>query len=351
MIIYLFNLMFSIIISFISDKYNLKKLFFLIGGIWVIIIGFQFDVGTDYFSYLKIFEDSSKVIKYFYTKEYIFYYFVVELQKIFKNGQYFFAIIAFLEVALFYMILVKSKIKKYNYFIILFLTVCTVFHNQMNGIRQYFVIYLFTLSILYYVNNNKGKSFINFIMGRGIHKSIVILFPFYFFINKIKKITKIEGYVLLISSIIILIFFPVMEFVKLILVHSSYYYYYSYIEGSLFQRLEIKYILSKVIYLPLYFLSLYNKKKFSMSVEEKYLYNIGIFSYFLKIITLQNMMMTRIGDYFTILSLYPLYYYLVYLKEENKRKRYLYLSFVLVIYIYKIISFYKYSSYFIVQSI
>lgn len=27
MIVYLFNLMFSIIISFISDKYNLKKLF------------------------------------------------------------------------------------------------------------------------------------------------------------------------------------------------------------------------------------------------------------------------------------------------------------------------------------
>lgn len=161
-IVYLFNLMFSIIISFISDKYNLKKLFFLIGGIWVIIIGFQFDVGTDYFSYLKIFEDSSKVIKYFYIKEYVFYYFVVGLQKIFKNGQYFFVIIAFLEVVLF-MILVKSKIKKYNYFIILFLTVCTVFHNQMNGIKQYFVIYLFTLSILYYINNNKGKSFINFI--------------------------------------------------------------------------------------------------------------------------------------------------------------------------------------------
>lgn len=141
---------------------------------------------------------------------------------------------------------------------------CTVFHNQMNGIRQYFVIYLFTLSIIYYINNNKGKSFIDFIIGIGIHKSIVILFPFYFLINRIKKITKIEGYVLLISSIIILIFFPVMEFVKLILVHIPYYDYY----------------------------------------------------------------------------------YLIYLKENNNTKRYLYITFVLVVYIYKIITFYKYKSFF-----
>lgn len=112
MIVYLFNLIFSIIISFISDKYNKKKLFFLIGGVWGIIIGFQFNVGRDYFNYLEIFENSNKIINYFYEKEYIFYYFVVGLQKIFENGQYFFLIIAFLEVILFYMILVKSKIKK-----------------------------------------------------------------------------------------------------------------------------------------------------------------------------------------------------------------------------------------------
>lgn len=343
---YLVNLFFSIFYSYIGDKYKHKKLtLFLILILWSFIIGFQYNVGSDYFAYLKAFENKENLLRYFYSKEYIFYYFIYFYQKIFLNGQYAFFIIAILQNYLFYKILKLSEIKKWNIFLILFLCVCTVFHNQMNILRQSFVIYLFTIIVIYIIKNEYLKSILFFLIGLGIHKSIFLLFPFLLVFKSIKKLKKSYMYFFLILTILF-IFIPIKEILFEILKYTIYREYILY-KDLYFNDIEVKYIFSKLIYLPFYLYSIKNSRKFKLDIFEKKLYDIGVISYVIKIITLKNMMLIRIGDYFTILSLFPLYYCFENLyKTKQFKKLFYYLSFIILIYVYKVITFYKYNNYF-----
>ncbi len=344
---YIFNLIFSIFLSYIGDKYKCKKItLFFILVLWSFIIGFQYNVGADYFSYLKAFENKDLALRYLNLKEYIFYYFIYFYQKIFLNGQYAFFIIAMLQNYLFYKILKLSKVKKYSIFIILFLCICTIFHNQMNGIRQYFTIYIFTLATIYILIDCYFKLSFIFLIGIGIHKSLILLFPFLLSFKFIKKLNK-KKILLLFILMLIFIFIPFKNIIFKLLEYTPYKNYIYYKNTEIFNDLEIKYILSKLIYFPIYILSINNKKNFKLNSFKEKIYAIGLISYVLKIMLLKNMILARIGDYFTILSLFPIYYYLENLYNRKQLKKlFIIISYILSIYIFKILTFYKYNSYF-----
>ena len=106
--IYLINLIYSSILSYLFDKTKNRFFIFLMLCIWSFIIGGQYGVGTDYFSYLDIFSNENVLYKYFLKKEYLFYYFV-NYFKFIQNKQWLFFFIAIIENYIFYKLLIYLK--------------------------------------------------------------------------------------------------------------------------------------------------------------------------------------------------------------------------------------------------
>lgn len=102
--IYFINALFSVSYAYWFKKFKTFNflIFFPIFFIWFLIIGFQYDVGTDYFNYLNIFYNKNLLELYSRKKEYIFYYAILYLKNIFSNGQILFIITSFFENLLMY---------------------------------------------------------------------------------------------------------------------------------------------------------------------------------------------------------------------------------------------------------
>lgn len=143
---------------------NVKKISLLycfpIIFLWTFILGFQYGVGTDYFSYLNIYNSEAGLSRYFYKKEFLFFYFVSFLRILSSNGQIFFILVSLIENCLFFYylkLMINNQLiskRKLSLFIFLFLCFGTNFYNQMNGIRQYFNIYLLSICVFYIYYNN-----------------------------------------------------------------------------------------------------------------------------------------------------------------------------------------------------
>jgi hypothetical protein len=91
--------------------------------------------------------------------------------------------------------------------------------------------------------------------------------------------------------------------------------------------------ITKYIYVPFYFISIYAYKTLNTSLD-KYLFKVGFISFCIRLIFLASQILARFGLYFEILSLFPLYYLLIYLlywKKHNKEVRFFLISIFLII--------------------
>ena len=355
--IYIFNVIFSIIYTYFFryiKKYNFL-VFFPIFFLWFLIIGFQYNVGTDYFNYLDIFYDKKVLELYYRKKEYIFYYFIVLLKKFFLNGQSLFISVSFLENLLLYFFikkLIKENIieKKYVFiFIFIFLCYGTNFYNQMNVLRQYFNIYLLSFCIIYVYNGEIFKYIISFVIATNIHRSFICLFPIFLIKYLVKKLNK-KKFILLLLLSIIFNFLPVLGYIKKILLFFPRYSHYIY--SDYFLEIPLLNKMTKFIYIPFYFLSI-NLLDSINSEKKQYILKVGILAFIIRIFCLKVSVLNRIGEYFTLISIFPIYYLI---SEYYKRKKF-YVIFILVLiiimlFIFKVLIFpkgeYLYRSYFFI---
>lgn len=341
--IYIINVLLSTIYF-----YNLRKLkkvtylyFMPILLLWTVIIGGQYDVGTDYFMYRMIFENSNKLYLYFIKKEYLFYYYVIFLKYLSNNPQFFFMMTGLIQNFLLVIIikkLIKKKVLeiKYTYiFILIYLTAITVFYNQMNGIRQYIALYFFTMAILaYFLDKKILKYIILMLIGIYIHKSLLILFPIIFFLKYSIKQQKI--YYIIFYIFCILIFFMNVEDILYIVTQRTIPRYSWYFESKYIGSFDLKNLVVKFIYFPVYFYGIRLIGKISKR-KEMFL-KIGLISYGIRICCLKIMILSRIGEYFLILTIFPLIFILEYFIEKNKyTELILFFIFILGIFIIKVL--------------
>lgn len=350
--VYILNLIFTVGYSFFVKK--IKILYFIpILSVWIIILGGQYEVGTDYNNYLKFFYGIRDIRLFFLQKEYIFYYFMKIISNIFSNGQVLFVLISGVESFIFIIFIKKCEqlkfLKKENLFIFMFLYLGygTLFYNQMNTLRQSFNVYLFSISVLYILQKKIKFSFLVNIIAIFIHRSTYLLFPFYFIyyfiFRKIDK--KMLYYSLLIGSFVISLFniIAIIEpFIFKYVPSFKIYFLAEKVKEVSFEKKILKYI-----YLPFYFLSinLIEKKK-----KEKEILKIGIVAYSIRILTSNIGVVVRMGEYFVLLSIFPIYYLI---EDWLKRKKYFFvlffISMILGIFILKVTIFatgeYYYRSY------
>ena len=317
--IYILNLIITVGYSYFIKK-NKILYFTPILLLWIIILGGQYEVGTDYRNYLNFFYGIRDIELFFLQKEYIFYYFMKLTSTIFSNGQIIFVIIGGIESIVFFWYIKKlEQIKLLNkekvyMFIFLYLAYGTLFYNQMNTLRQSFTIYLFSLGILYTLKKELKKYFYINIIAIFIHRSAYILLPFYFFYHfLLKKINKKSFYIIIILISFIISLFDIVDIIKPFIIKYvpsfSVYFFIGQVEKVAFEKKILKYL-----YLPFYILSI-NLLEIKKN-EEKEMLKIGIFAYSIRILTLNLNIITRMGDYFILLTIFPIYYLI-----ENWLKR------------------------------
>lgn len=121
--------------------------------LWTIVQGGQYNVGTDYFTYLYYF-DNPYSLSYFSDKgEWGFYFLIKFCHNIGVTGQGVFVVITVPESVLFFIICIKFDKNNPEIFILLYIVLSSLFHNQMNAVRQSIAVYFVTLSILYFLNS------------------------------------------------------------------------------------------------------------------------------------------------------------------------------------------------------
>lgn len=354
--IYISYLTFSFFYLYGLKKYSNEKssikiitILFPIIILWVIIIGGQYGVGTDYFSYIDIF-NGNKLNLYEYQQEYLFVYFVEFCNSIGLYGQSLFFIISLFSIIVLLKIGLKITSPQYLYlFFFLFVCYSTVFNNQMNTIRQYIVVYLFSYLILLINQRHYILGSLLLAISIFIHHSSFILIFFVFVLLWGRNISskKILYFIVLGGFLGGIITRP--EFIEYIARTFDFYSYF-FDNGSLNETSLMGRIV-KYTFLPLYLLAISKLNDFQLSDNEKKLFSIGVISYSLKIAFLTLGTVQRIGWYFEILMCIPLLYLLIYLKNRTSKMFIPILLFILIIYAIKVILFaereYSYDSYFL----
>lgn len=305
--------------------------------LYTFIIGFQYEVGSDYKNYYEIFTNMERLNYYYKTKEYLFYYLVLFCYKLGIKGQGVFIVISFIQNNIFFLtlyLLKKRKVEiKYSIFIFLFLTIIGSFFMQMNLIRQYLSIYTLFFSILYLLDGKKIKFVLLVIIASFFHKSAIIFLPIYILRKLLKRrYLKSKYYILLLVSLVIGFSNIAYVFFKEIVVYLP--NYSNYINSEYMgKEIHITAKISKLLVVPILLLSIKYKKK--LSENEEILYNLGFLSFCLKICFLFSELASRVGEIFTIFTIFPIYFNI--LKSRNKNYKVIVLLYMLFLLIIKIV--------------
>ena len=137
-----------IIVSYLAvmnEKYT-KPAFFLVLipviFLYFIVPALQYNVGTDYMSYVDMYNHGYN-IEYYYEKNELVFYSILQISRKFGLGEQSVFVLTSLIYSLFWLYFVVL-LKKYNYKIwviaLLYFCITGIYQNQLNGLRQYMAI-------------------------------------------------------------------------------------------------------------------------------------------------------------------------------------------------------------------
>ena len=191
--------------SYVERKDNLQVVFYkAYSPIFIalfLLFSLQYDVGTDYFSYLQAATNDGlgafKLNQFVNSKEYLFAA-ITYVSQICGYPQLIFILSAVLQVGCLYVAVKQLHRNGYSTLVILFLyfTLCTSFFNQFNGIRQCIAANLVFLAALLQIEDKKSiGSWILVLLAPFFHKAawlMVAMFVFvYLFQNRFRYSCKV----------------------------------------------------------------------------------------------------------------------------------------------------------------
>ena len=341
--VYLFYVIYSCSILAILSKYKCAKYVELIIFslpvilIWIFIIGGQYYVGTDYPSYLSLF-DGKDLWRMESSGEWFFVCFIKSLNSLGLYGQSLFFIVAAFEVFLLLFFGEKLFTTKYLFiFFFIFITYSSAFNNQMNGLRQYVATYLFSLSVLFLVEKRYILCFLFLVFAAGWHASVIILPIFLLIFYWLKNVyNKKFFYLVLLLSILFLFVFKdewLFSFMHL----SG--FYDQYLTNDYVQEVGILNKITKFINLPIIAYSIYKSDRYDLNVYLKNVYAIGVYAYCIYVVCLASTIMNRLGMYFTILTCLPITYLLIFLYRRKSIFFWFIVLYLFLIYALKVTAF------------
>lgn len=280
--------------------------------VYFLVAGLQFNVGTDYFSYIDIYENEARHWFYFNRGEYLFFALNQGLNWLKLPSQSIFLAVSFVQAFLVFIYFKSIKKKGFilTLFFIAFICVTNIYNNQLNALRQYVVIAaLPLLTILLY-----EKRFVRFFILLGLasffHNTawfLLVLLPIYFLYKKLDKsllflfLLSIVGYLLLGKFIneLVVIFLPSYE---------------HYLQGQYAEQHTLGLFITKLYYLPLifYFYLIYKKSSSEFGSYFHFMIFAFTLTFWFFLLALNLGIATRFYYYVLFFMVFPMYYLLHY---------------------------------------
>ncbi len=285
--------------------------------VWLILCGGQYGVGTDYFTYYRIFDNID--VEFYYSKgEWLFASIVEFFRGLGMPPQGLFFVFYFLNFFFLFKIAYSIKERTLFIFILLFICLSNVFNNQLNGLRQYCAVYIVTYAILSFHNK---KSYLRYalliLIASGLHFSAYIMLP-YVLILRFVKLGKWISFILLITGFV----FSIIGSSSFILnVFSNFIpklYTDGYIGGEYDTTVGFEKSITKLIFIPLYILAIFSSRT-NWEKNDLRFFSIGIIAYSIRLFFMENIIFNRLGYYFLIVSILPIYVYIKSLYLSKKR--------------------------------
>ena len=306
--------------KYLDSKYS-SIIYFPAFYIYWFILGFQYDIGTDYDSYIEI----AKIGSYAYSEnnnEWLFVLLLDILKLLSLPPQSLFMVVGIIQTFLAFFLF--HKLSKYNMKVwlifFLFITVSTIYHNQMNGIRQFISLLSVPILYIFILEKKYIKSFIISLFALGFHNSFLIILALLPVFLWFKNITKKTSFLFFILSPIVIIF--TFDIIFTFVIEYLFSNYSIYLEKD--TKLTYVGILTKAYYIPLFFYFWYlylNNKNSTFTNNDLFKFFILVFSitYCFLIMGLYFSLGARIFQYFILFYIFPIYYIIDYLIKENSQ--------------------------------
>ncbi|HIF9091540.1 TPA: EpsG family protein [Photobacterium damselae] len=341
--IYIFLLCYTVLLLFLVENYK-SNIYIYIYSLLLLALAssIQYGVGTDYFSYKLIYEMDVN-LEMFTNKGELLLPYIINILKYNKlNYQFLFVIVSCLNMLM--LALTFKKIKSYNYrvwlFFFMFFCVTGLYHNQMNGLRQYLAIFSFPLIIMFLAEKKYIKSTIFLIYALISHTSTYFIIPFFILaIFPIIRKNKIK--IFFITSILYAFIIP--EYLYSFLSYFSI-GYLTYLDRSE-NGMTLIPILTKIYYVPVFilFFFLLNKKLIVIKDKVSDVF-LSLFSltYWMFLSAIHIGILGRVSQLTMFFYIFPIYFVFDYYLNKRKFGYVIFLIlYILVPYILKVTFFAK----------
>ena len=175
--------LFMCICSILYKQFGCRYFLLFVILSYSIVFGFRYGVGTDYFTYLYMYDNYQWSFSYYDYVEPAFKFFTSLLAHLNLHFSVYFFIIAFLQILMMYA-LFYPKEKNIYPFLSLFLMLSGIWLSFSNIMRQELAFCFFVFSIKY-IQSREIKYFLVFICLAGlIHKTAFLLVIMYFLFSR-----------------------------------------------------------------------------------------------------------------------------------------------------------------------
>lgn len=283
--------------------------------LFALIIGLRYDVGTDYFTYLKSYESQ-------HLEDFEYGFQVLNKILFFIGAPYYilFIIIAFFQLYLFY-IACKDLPKLVPWVFFFYITTLYLFFS-LNGMRQALAFSIIIFSLQYIKDRKIFHYCIGIVLASTFHKSAMIMLPMYFFIHYDILKTRFLQYILYFISFIIAIVFSDLIW-KLASLISVYLGYESF-SSSISDLKEVKWSggvgLGKYLWIMINIMTIYYYPKLKKTFSSKIF--IIFYNLFFIGIILDNLVsstyLSRMNVYFLYMKIFVYSYLMVYIFCHQK---------------------------------
>ncbi|ADQ13551.1 hypothetical protein Halsa_0055 [Halanaerobium hydrogeniformans] len=171
-----------------SQKYNYNKILLFISYLFLwFFAAFRYDVGSDYFSYIRMYNKiGSRGISWALSSvrtEPLYAIFNWIIYNVFENHNLVFVLSSTILLSLIFSVIIKNK-NKLSVGLSLFLFVTTFYLSMFTFIRLSISAGIIFYSYEYLVNRNPVKYFFLIILAIGFHFTAIVMLPVYFIVDK-----------------------------------------------------------------------------------------------------------------------------------------------------------------------
>ena len=165
-----------------ENKIKLKIIIYTIIGIGIpiFIASIRYNVGTDYVSYIEIYNRVKyyTIIDIINSNKEILFIIITKFLGLFSNYQIMFAIISALTIYIVYKAILDNREKK-SLGIMFFLYLFLNYTNSYNIIRQSLAVAIVAYSYKYIFSRNFKNFLITILIATMFHTSAIFVLPFY----------------------------------------------------------------------------------------------------------------------------------------------------------------------------